>query len=104
MDAISQTLAQTIAKNLKNGEEPSRALKFAWCLILCALPIAIYSIGTDINTIKSIVLLTGFPLVIVLAIVYKGFLSEMFKKFKPKSRDEIEEEGRILEEPEATEE
>lgn len=98
MDAISQTLAQTVSRNLKNGEEPSKAIRFAWCLILCALPIAIYSIGTDINTIKSIVLLTGFPLVVVLAIVYKGFLGEMFKKFKRKSKEQIIEEGIIIEE------
>lgn len=97
MDAISQTLSTTIAKELdENGEAP-KPLKFAWCMILCALPIAIYSIGTDIDTIKSIVLLSGFPLVIILGIIYKGFLKEMFNDFGKKSKEEILEEGRIIE-------
>lgn len=97
MDAISQTLSTTVAKQLDaNGEAP-KPLKFAWCMILCALPIAIYFIGTDINTIKSIVLLTGFPLVIILAVIYKGFLGEMLKDYGKKSKEEILEEGRIIE-------
>ena len=95
MDAISQTLSTTIAKKLdENGEAP-KPLKFAWCMILCALPIAIYFIGTDINTIKSIVLLSGFPLVIILAIIYKGFIGEMFKDYGKKTKEEILDEGTI---------
>ena len=97
MDAVSQTLSSTIAKNLKQGEEPPKGLRFAWCVILCAIPIAIASVGTDINTIKSIVLLTGFPLVIVLAIAYKGFLREMRKDFGGKTVQEIEAIGAIRE-------
>ena len=97
MDAISQTLAQTVSKGLKYGEEPSKAIRFAWCLLLCALPIAIYSIGTDINTIKSIVLFTGAPLLIAMAIIYKGFLQKMFEKFGKMSKEDIIEDGKKLE-------
>ena len=98
MDAISQTLSSTIAKQLDEHGEAPKGLKFAWCMILCALPIAIYWIGTDINTIKSIVLLTGFPLVVVLAIIYKGILREMNKDFGKMTREEIIEKCRITDE------
>ena len=99
MDAISQTLAQTVSKNLKYGEEPSKAIRFCWCLLLCALPVAIYFIGTDINTIKSIVLFTGAPLIIAMIIIYKGFLQKMFGKFGKLSKEEIQEDAKLLEEP-----
>lgn len=97
MDAISNTLSTTIAKKLDEKGEAPKPLKFAWCLILCALPIAIYFVGTDINTIKSIVLLSGLPLIIIIAIVYKGILKEMLKDFGKKSRQEILEEGKVIE-------
>ena len=34
------------------------------------------------------------PLIIILVIVYKGFLSEMFKDYKHKTNAEILEEGK----------
>ncbi len=95
LDAVSFTLSSTVSKNLDANEEPNKGLKFAWCLILCAIPIAIAYVGTDINTIKSIVLLSGFPLVIILIIVYKGFLKEMFKEYKGKTKEQILEEGKF---------
>lgn len=95
LDAVSFTLSSTVSKNLNENEEPRKGLKFAWCIILCAIPIAISYVGTDIGTIKSIVLLAGFPLVIILGIIYKGFLKEMFKEYGEKTKEEIIEEGII---------
>lgn len=99
MDAVSFTLSSTVSKGLKENEEPGKGLKFVWCIVLCAIPIAIAYVGTDINTIKAVVLLSGFPLVVVAAIIYKGFLKEMFKDYKDKSREEIMLEGQIIENP-----
>lgn len=93
LDAVSFTLSSTVSKNLGKNEEPRKGLKFAWCIILCAIPIAISYVGTDIDTIKSIVLLAGFPLVLILGIIYKGFLGEMFKQYRGKTRVEIINEG-----------
>lgn len=103
LDAVSFTLSSTVSKDLAEGQEPNKGLKFAWCIILCGIPIAISYVGTDINTIKSVVLLSGFPLVVILAVIYKGFLAEMFKAFKPKSREQILAEGAVPEEPAQTE-
>lgn len=97
LDAVSFTLSSTVSKDLGENQEPNKGLKFAWCIVLCAIPIAIAYVGTDINTIKSIVLLSGFPLVVVLIIIYKGFLGEMFKMFRNKSRAEILAEGELRE-------
>lgn len=97
LDACSFTLSSTVSKNLKATEEPNKSLKFAWCIILVALPIAISYIGTDIDTIKSIVLSTGLPLVVILAIIYSGFLKEMFKEYGNKSREQIQQEGAFKE-------
>lgn len=95
LDACSFTLSSTVSKNLGANEEPKKGLKFAWCLILIALPISISYIQTDINTIKSIVLATGLPLVVILGIIYHGFLREMFKDFKGKSKADIEKSSEI---------
>ncbi len=95
LDATSFTLSSTISKDLKENEEPKKGLKFAWCLILVLIPIAIAYIGTDINTIKAIVLATGLPLIVILGIIYHGFLREMYRDFGSKTKDEIIKEFRI---------
>lgn len=93
LDACSFTLSSTVSKNLSAEEEPNKNLKFIWCVVLVAIPIAISYIGTDIDTIKSIVLATGLPLVIILGIIYYGFLRELKKDFGKKSKEQIIEEG-----------
>lgn len=97
LDSCSLTLSTTISKKLKVDENPSQGLKFAWCLISIAIPIAISYAGTDIGTIKSIVLATGLPLVLVLSVIYYGFLKEMKKDFGKMTRDEIVAAGEIEE-------
>ena len=98
LDATSFTLSSTITRKLGNGEEPDKKLKFVWCLLLVAIPIAIAYAGTDISTIKAIVLATGLPLLVILIIIYHGFLREMKKDFGGKSKEEIIEMGRVEEE------
>ncbi len=73
-------------------------IKFAWCLIGVAIPLGISYVGTDIGTIKSIVLATGLPLVIIIAIIYWGFMREMFKDYGNMTKDEIVRAGKIEEE------
>ena len=89
LDATSFALSSTVSKGLKNNEEPTRSMKLAWCLVLVALPLAITFAGTNINTIKSIVIATGMPLVVILGITYHGLLKEMKKDYGHYSRTEI---------------
>ncbi len=97
LDSCSFTLSSTISKNLKGNEDPNKGLKFVWCLVTIAIPLAISYAGTDIDTIKSIVLATGLPLVVVLAIIYWGFMREMFKDYGKMTKDEIIKAGEIQE-------
>jgi len=97
LDACSFTLSSTVSKKLKGDEEPNKALKFAWCIILVGIPIGVSYIGTDINTIKSIVLTTGLPLVVILFVVYYGFLREMVKDFGKKTKEQIIQESQFEE-------
>ena len=97
LDACSFTLSATVSKKLRAEEEPSKKLKFVWCIILVLIPIAVSYIGTDIDTIKSIVLATGLPLVILLFVVYYGFLREMRKDFGHKTKQQIMEESKLEE-------
>ncbi|MCI1958923.1 MAG: BCCT family transporter [Clostridia bacterium] len=98
LDATSFALSSTVSKNLKAGEEPKKGLKFVWCLVLVLIPMAIAYAGTDITTIKAIVLATGLPLLFILIIIYHGFLREMKKDYGRKSRDEIIKESMLDEE------
>ena len=98
LDACSFTLSSTVSKNIKGDDEPNQKLKFVWCIILVALPIAISYVGTDIDTIKSIVLITGLPLVVLLLIVYYGVIKEVRRDFGKKTRLEIIEEGAFVDE------
>ncbi|WDV46557.1 BCCT family transporter [Clostridiaceae bacterium M8S5] len=97
LDAASFTLSSTVSKKLKANQEPSKFIKFVWCIVLVAIPIAVSYIGTDINTIKSIVLSTGLPLVVILGIIYYGFLRELRKDFGNVSREEIQKMGQLKE-------
>lgn len=90
LDSCSFTLCATVSRKLKGHEEPKKGLKFAWCIILIALPLAISYTGTDIDTIKSIVLVTGLPLVVIMAIIYYGFLKEMRQDYGNLTGAEIE--------------
>lgn len=90
LDATSFALSSTVSKNLGQNEEPKKSLKLVWCVVLVAIPIAISYAGTDINTIKAIVLATGLPLVVILGIIYYGFLKEMKKDFGDMSKEDIE--------------
>lgn len=89
LDATAFALSSTVSRGLKGDEEPKRGLKFAWCLVLVAIPLAVTFAGTDINTIKAIVLATGMPLVVILLIAYHGLLKEMKRDFGHYNRTEI---------------
>lgn len=95
LDACSFTLSSTVTKNISVDGEPDKKLKFIWCIVLVLIPIAISYIGTDINTIKSIVLATGLPLIVICIVVYIGFLRELFKDYKEKSKQEILDSGKF---------
>ena len=95
LDATSFTLSSTITRKLGVDYEPTRGIKGIWCLILVALPIAMAYIGTDINTIKSIVLATGLPLILIIVIINHGFLKEMRKDFGGMTKEEIVEYWKI---------
>ena len=84
-----------VSKKLRHDEEPNKGLKFAWCLILILLPIAVTYAGTNIDTIKSIVLATGLPLVVLLFIVYFGFLKTMRKDYRGKTKLDIIKESKL---------
>ena len=94
LDSCSFTLCATVSRKLKGHEEPKKGLKFAWCIILIALPLAISYTGTNIDTIKSIVLVTGLPLVVIMAIIYRGFLKEMRQDYGNLTGAEIEARSR----------
>ncbi len=95
LDACAFTLASTVSKDLKSGEEPNKFLKLVWCLVLVGIPIAIAFIGTDIATIKGLVMITGLPLLLTLVVIYHGYLRELVRDYGSKSKEEILKEGDI---------
>ncbi|WP_317855276.1 BCCT family transporter [Chakrabartyella piscis] len=96
LDATSFALSSTVSKNLGSNEEPKKGLKLVWCLVLISIPVAITYAGTNINTIKAFVIATGMPLVIIIGIIYYGFLKEMKKDFGHMTKEEIQK-GDFLE-------
>lgn len=95
LDACAFTLSSTVSKKLRPNEEPNKMLKFVWCIVLILLPLAVTYAGTDINTIKSIILATGIPLVVILFIVYFGFLKTMKKDYRGKTKLDIINESKL---------
>lgn len=74
LDATAYTVAATSTRNLREGQDPSPALRLFWCVMLAILPLAMLYIKAPLSTLKTAVILTAIPFVLILAVKIWGLL------------------------------
>lgn len=71
IDSCAYVLAGTTTKKLGASEEPARWNRILWAVLFCLLSIGLMMIG-GLEAVKTISILTGLPLVIVIFILMKS--------------------------------
>ncbi|MEG1209559.1 MAG: BCCT family transporter [Leclercia sp.] len=74
MDAVAYTMAATSTLNLQEGQDPDRSLRLFWCVVITLIPLSILFTGASLETMKTTVVLTALPFLVILLIKTGGFI------------------------------
>ncbi|PHM50775.1 BCCT family transporter [Xenorhabdus miraniensis] len=74
MDAVAYTMAATSTRNLSEGQDPSRNLRLFWCVVITLIPLSILFTQASLETMKTTVVLTALPFLVILLIKTYGFI------------------------------
>ncbi|AFJ46513.1 putative transporter YeaV [Shimwellia blattae DSM 4481 = NBRC 105725] len=74
MDAVAYTMASTSTRGLQEGEDPSRNMRLFWCVVITLIPLSILFTGASLETMKTTVVLTALPFLVVLLIKTWGLV------------------------------
>lgn len=96
MDAVGYAIAATSTRNLKEGQDPSPTLRLFWCVMLALLPLAMLFAHVSLNTMKTAVVLTTIPFLLVLGIMLFGLFRWLSQDYGALSTQQIEERARLL--------
>ncbi|WP_319929297.1 BCCT family transporter [Xenorhabdus santafensis] len=74
MDAVAYTMAATSTHNLREGQDPCRKLRLFWCVVITLIPLSILFTQASLETMKTTVVLTALPFLVILLIKTYGFI------------------------------
>lgn len=74
VDAVAYAMAATSTRNLSEGQDPSRGMKLFWCILLTLIPLAMLYINAPLSVLKTSVVLSGLPFLLILLIIMFGFI------------------------------
>ncbi|MBI1092087.1 BCCT family transporter YeaV [Escherichia coli] len=74
MDAVAYTMAATSTHNLQEGDDPDRGLRLFWCVVITLIPLSILFTGASLETMKTTVVLTALPFLVILLVKVGGFI------------------------------
>ncbi|WP_163835339.1 BCCT family transporter [Spartinivicinus ruber] len=74
LDSAAFTMAATVTRGIKEGEDPSPMIRLFWCIMLAAVPLAMLFIRAPLNTIKTCAIVTAIPLTFILGYMIYGFI------------------------------
>lgn len=74
MDAVAYTMAATSTRNLREGDDPDRGLRLFWCVVITLIPLSILFTGASLETMKTTVVLTALPFLVILLVKVGGFI------------------------------
>ncbi|ARD47941.1 MULTISPECIES: BCCT family transporter [unclassified Sporosarcina] len=89
LDGAAFTMASTATPGLGENEEPHPLHRLFWCVMLAVVPLTMIFIGADLNTIKTSAIITGVPVVLIMAIMAVGWVRWMVKDFGSMSAENI---------------
>lgn len=102
MDAAAYAVAATSTRNLREGEDPAPTLRLFWCIVLTLVPLAMLFAKASLSTMKTAVVLTAIPFMVILLVKIYGFFKWLAADYGQVPAYRIEEEAARLagEEPE----
>lgn len=93
MDAAAYAVAATSTRNMQEGQDPSPTHRLFWCIALTLIPLAMLFAKVSLSTMKTAVVLTAIPFLVILMTKIYGFLTWMFKDYGAMPAYLIEEES-----------
>lgn len=105
MDAAAYAVAATSTRNLREGDDPTPTHRLFWCVVLTLVPLAMLFAKASLSTMKTAVVLTAIPFMVILLIKIYGFFKWMLQDYGQVPAHRIEEEAARLasEQPEQPE-
>ena len=67
-------MAATSTRNLQEGDDPDRGLRLFWCVVITLIPLSILFTGASLETMKTTVVLTALPFLVILLVKVGGFI------------------------------
>lgn len=74
VDAVAYAMAATSTRNLSERQDPSRCMKLFWCILLTLIPLAMLYINASLSVLKTSVVLSGLPFLLILLVIMFGFI------------------------------
>jgi len=74
MDAVGYAVSATCTRDLGEGEDPSPADRLFWCIMLTLVPLAMIFSKAPLNTMKTAVIVTAIPFLVILLIKVVGLV------------------------------
>ena len=96
MDAAAYAVAATSTRNLREGDDPTPTHRLFWCIVLTLVPLAMLFAKASLSTMKTAVVLTAIPFMVILLIKIYGFFKWMLQDYGHVSASKIEEEAARL--------
>ena len=96
MDAAAYAVAATSTRNLREGEDPSPTLRLFWCVVLTLVPLAMLFAKASLSTMKTAVVLTAIPFMVILLVKIYGFFKWLAADYGQVPAYRIEEEATRL--------
>lgn len=93
MDAAAYAVAATSTRNLQEGQDPTPTHRLFWCIALTLVPLAMLFAKASLSTMKTAVVLTAIPFLLILLTKIYGFLKWMFQDYGNMPAYLIEEEA-----------
>ena len=93
MDAAAYAVAATSTRNMQEGQDPSPTHRLFWCIALTLVPLAMLFAKVSLSTMKTAVVLTAIPFMVILLTKIYGFLKWMFEDYGAMPAYLIEEEA-----------
>ncbi|MGE8062979.1 BCCT family transporter [Pseudomonas sp. NPDC089547] len=96
LDAVAYTVAATSTRNLREGDDPTPGLRLFWCALLAALPLAMLYINAPLSTLKTAVILTAIPFILILVVKIWGLFKWLREDYSDWSTERIIMQARQL--------
>ncbi|WP_322057103.1 BCCT family transporter [Paraburkholderia sp. J63] len=74
MDAVGYAVSATCTRDLAEGEDPAPSDRLFWCIMLTLVPLAMIFSRAPLNTMKTAVIVTAIPFLVVLLLKAYGLL------------------------------